>query len=180
MSQPPPYNPSHSFVSDSATLGGFPGQSLDIEFNAIAAVTKAIEANLALIQRDDGALANGSVTYDQLSPLLQSSGIAPATAWVTGAIYSAGVSVFEGTNLYRASVTHTSGVFATDLASGKWLLVTALPSSISPVGAPIVLFFSGQSNPENTFAYIITVTVHLILECLDEGAEQIECPVTVM
>jgi hypothetical protein len=62
VSQPPKYAPSHAFMSDAATLSGFPGQSLDIEFNAIAAVTKAIEANLALIQRDDGALANGSVS----------------------------------------------------------------------------------------------------------------------
>ncbi|MBP1064848.1 hypothetical protein JOE51_006315 [Bradyrhizobium japonicum] len=67
MSQPPPYAPSHYFVSNAATLANFPGQALDIEFNGIKTTTDAIEANLKLIQRDDGALANQSVSADQLT-----------------------------------------------------------------------------------------------------------------
>jgi hypothetical protein len=36
------------------------GQALDVEFNDVKATTDQILANLKLIQRDDGALANGS------------------------------------------------------------------------------------------------------------------------
>ena len=126
MSQPPPYSPSHSFLSDAAVLANFPGQALDVEFNNLAAVTGAIEGNLALIQRDDGGLANGAVTYDSLSPSLQSAGLAPSTPWGAGTAYVVGNSVFENESLYRCLVAHTSGVFASDLAAGYWLFITGL------------------------------------------------------
>jgi hypothetical protein len=118
VSQPPPYSPSHSFISD-VTTGTFPGQALDVEFNKIATVTDAIETNIALIQRDDGTLANASVGFDQLSPALQTSGIAPANAWLTGTAYLAGAGVVQAGSLYRTLVFHTFGVFATDLATGN-------------------------------------------------------------
>lgn len=57
MSQPPAYVPVHAFVADSATLANFPGQQLDVELQALKTTTDAIRTNLALIQRDDGALA---------------------------------------------------------------------------------------------------------------------------
>jgi hypothetical protein len=128
VSQPPRYSPSHSFISD-VTTGTFPGQALDVEFAAIEAVTDAIENNLALIQRDDGQLANSSVGYDQLSPALQTSGVAPANAWMTGTAYIAGTPVIQAGTLYRCLVPHTSGVFATDLAAGDWVFVAALTAA---------------------------------------------------
>lgn len=129
MAQPPPYKPVHSFVGDSATVPNFPGQALDVEFNNIAAVTGDIEANLKLIQRDDGAIANASVDFDQLSPALQTNGIAPATAWATGTSYLVGAPVVQAGSLYRAVIAHTSGVFATDLAAGKWVFVASLTAA---------------------------------------------------
>ena len=71
MSQPPPYNPSSSFITYSAGLPGFPGQQLDAEFSNIKTTTNAISSNLALIQRDDGELANESVDVPQLGPDLK-------------------------------------------------------------------------------------------------------------
>lgn len=67
MSQPPPYSPVTSFITYQATQSWFPGQNLDVEFNALQTSIKAIETNLALIQEDDGTLANGSVDFPQLS-----------------------------------------------------------------------------------------------------------------
>lgn len=133
MTQPPAYNPAHSFVTDSATLANFPGQALDVEFQDIKTTTDAIRTNLALIQRDDGNLANSSVTYDSLSSSLQLAGLAPASAWVTGTAYLVGNSVVQSSNLYRCLVAHTAGVFATDLAAAKWVFVTAV--STGPAGA---------------------------------------------
>lgn len=73
MSQPSPYTPSHLFLGDEALNPNFPGSQLDVEFNNIATTLAEILANLAVIQRDDGALANGSVDTPQLSAALQAS-----------------------------------------------------------------------------------------------------------
>src|SRR4030088_2559484 len=116
LSQPTPYAPVHSFISD-VTTGTFPGQALDVEFQDVKTTTDAIRTNLALIQRDDGNLANGSVSYDQLSASLQLNGIAAASAGVTAVAYMVGTSVVQSESLYRCLVAHTSGVFATDLAA---------------------------------------------------------------
>jgi hypothetical protein len=131
VSQPTPYSPVHSFVSDSATVPNFPGQALDVEFNDVKTTTDQVLANLALIQRDDGALKNGSVSYDTLSPTLQTNGLATASAWLTAINYAVGTTVYNGTSLYRCLVAHTSSVFATDLAAAKWLLLVALPQGPS-------------------------------------------------
>lgn len=129
MSQPAAYTPVHSFVADSATVPNFPGQALDVEFNDVKITTDQIRANLALIQRDDGAIANSSISYDQLSPALQTAGLTPASAWITATNYSVNANVVQGWSLYRGLVQHVSGVFATDLAAGKWALIATLPAA---------------------------------------------------
>jgi hypothetical protein len=131
VSQPQPYSPQHAFVADSATVPNFPGQSLDIEFQDVKSTTDQILANLALIQRDDGALKNGTVTYDTLSATLQTNGLATAATWLTAINYTVGTTVYQNFNLYRCLIAHTAGVFATDLAAAKWLLLVALPQGPS-------------------------------------------------
>ena len=145
MSQPTPYSPVHSFVSDSATVPNFPGQALDVEFNDVKTTTDQVLANLALIQRDDGALKNASVTFDSLSPTLQTNGLAPAASWLTATNYLVGTTVYQNFNLYRCLVAHISGVFATDLAAAKWLLLVALPP--------------GPQGPSGTLAVHSTTTL---------------------
>lgn len=71
MAQPPPYVPATSFVSYQAQQSWFPGQQLDAEFNNISAIIGDIETDLALIQNDDGTLANGCVDLPQLSLAVQ-------------------------------------------------------------------------------------------------------------
>jgi hypothetical protein len=145
VSQPQPYSPQHSFVADSATVPNFPGQSLDIEFHDVKATTDQVLANLALIQRDDGALKNGSVTYDSLSSSVQTNGLATAACWLTATSYLVGTTVYQNFNLYRCLVAHISGVFATDLAAAKWLLLVALPP--------------GPQGPSGTLAVNSTTTL---------------------
>jgi hypothetical protein len=139
VSQPSSYSPAHAFVSDAATISNFPGQQLDFEFSALKTTTDQIRTNLALIQRDDGALLNGVVTYDSLSASVQSNGLAPANAWATGTLCTVGTAVLQNYNLYRCAVAHTAGTFATDLAAGKWTFVIALPVAAMPMPAPTVL-----------------------------------------
>jgi hypothetical protein len=123
VSQPPPYNRAFSFSNFQAQnpTGIPPGNQIDGELNNVKAMSDGDLANLALIQRDDGALANGSVTFDQLSPALQTAGLPPALPWVTGIAYSVNASVTHGSAFYRCLFAHTSGTFATDLAAGNWV-----------------------------------------------------------
>jgi hypothetical protein len=44
-----------------------PGSSIEQELNNVKATLDTILANLKLVQRDDGAIANASVGLDQLS-----------------------------------------------------------------------------------------------------------------
>jgi len=50
--------------------------------------------------------------------------IGSATAWVTATNYSVGNYVTESGTIYYCLISHTSGVFATDLAAGKWVAQT--------------------------------------------------------
>ena len=136
-----------------------PGSSIDLELNNVKSSIDGIESNLARIQRDDGALANGSVTFDTLSPSLQTAGIAPALPWVTATAYSVGASVTHGSAFYRALVAHTSGVFATDLAAGNWILIVDF-STIALVAASMIAVTPSGS---------LTTDVQTSLQALDTG-----------
>ncbi len=139
MSQPPPFNRAFSFSNFQAANPSLPipGNQVDGELNNVKASIDGTLANLKLIQRDDGALKNGSVTFDTLSPSLQTAGIAPALPWVTGTGYAVSASVTHGSAFYRALVPHTSGVFATDLAAGNWVLIVDF-STIALVAAAMI------------------------------------------
>lgn len=120
MSQPTDYDPATQFYSFELAQPQFPGQELDVEFGALRTTTDEILANLELIQRDDGAIANESVGYDQLDPALLAGGIYPLTVWATATLYRQYQVVVQDGSLYQADENHTSGVFATDLSAGKW------------------------------------------------------------
>jgi hypothetical protein len=91
VSQPYPFNRSFSFTNFQAQnpTGTLPGSQVDLELNNAKATLDGVLTNLKQIQRDDGALKNGSVTFDTLSASLQTAGLAPALPWVTGTPYAA-------------------------------------------------------------------------------------------
>lgn len=122
MAQPTPYDRQTSFALFTAENPGEPhsGVDLDAEFSAVKVSLDETQANLALIQRDDGALANGSVGRAQLDSSI-TLGVAPPELWATGTTYDADASVvFHDLVLYLCMVEHTSGTFSTDLAAGYW------------------------------------------------------------
>lgn len=127
MSQPTPFNRQSSFANYQAANPSrpLPGATVDSEFNAVKETLDEVLTNLALIQRDDGALANGSVGLDQLSAEIEVGWQAP-TVWVTATAYVSGDTVFNGSGFYRLLTAHTSGTFSTDLAAGKWELIVNL------------------------------------------------------
>ena len=67
MTKPIPYTRSASFTGSSPYRDATLGASMDAEFNAVKTAMDATQANLALIQRDDGQLANQSVGLDQIT-----------------------------------------------------------------------------------------------------------------
>lgn len=129
MAQPTEYNRRFSFTNFAALNPTTPppGGEIDDELNLVKLTTDEIRTNLALIQRDDGALANGSVGRDQLKPEV-TVGFNVPTTWVTAISYTAADTVFYSAAFYRCVTSHTSGVFSTDLAAGKWALIADLSS----------------------------------------------------
>jgi hypothetical protein len=145
MAQPTAYDRQASFsnIQAQAPSDPLPGDTLDAEFNATKVTLDAILANLALIQRDDGALANASVGLDQLSTEIEVGWQAPEV-WVTTTAYVAGDTVFHGSAFYRLLIAHTSGTFATDLTAAKWeeivdlsnlTIVAADQIAVTPAGS---------------------------------------------
>jgi hypothetical protein len=142
--QPTPFTITISFASDEAN--GVAGRStvrtasLDGLMAAIQTTTDQIIENLALIQRDDGALLDGTVRMHTLSAevlaLLSSTAWRVRGAWVGGTAYLAGDIVLQGGIVYVCISAHTSGVFATDLAAGKWGQVTANSTASTTSFAP--------------------------------------------
>ena len=133
VAQPISYSRQYNFtnyqtVSPSDPL---PADKVDLELNSVKLTLDQILSNLALLQRDDTALANESVGYDQLKAELNGFGFNPPTTWVTATNYVVRDTVFNGAKFYQCLVSHVSGVFATDLAAGDWLLIADF--NVNPV-----------------------------------------------
>lgn len=117
-----------SFTDAQAAAPGAPpsGPALDAEFDRVKISLDSTQQSLDLIQRDDGALANNSVGIDQIDPAVY-AGLRPATQWAAPVSYVLYDTVFFGTgatvSLYRCLASHTSSIFANDLAAGRWLLL---------------------------------------------------------
>lgn len=129
MAQPTPYVRTTDF-SDHQRLHPttpLPGEDVDFELDALRITLDSLLANLALIQRDDTALANASVGYDQLKAEV-SLGFNPPEIWETDRQYIERDTCFEDSRFYLCAVSHVSDVFATDLASGKWTLLADFES----------------------------------------------------
>lgn len=129
MAQPVAYTRQQNFANWMAAHPGQDpvGSDFDAEFNALKATTDQIRANLALVQRDDTALANGIVAPDSLSTatLALMGSPTPRGTWLTATAYAAKDVVVNSGTTYFCATAHTSGTFATDLAAGKWLALSA-------------------------------------------------------
>lgn len=149
MPQPTPYNRLYNFtdwqtVNPSKPL---PATELDGELNAVKLTTDQLRANAALIQRDDGRLANQSVTPESFSAgalaIISQGQYSPRGAWASATGYAAGDVVEFNLATYLAVAAHTSdSVFATDLAAGRWLL---LANAALSGGAQAVDLFAGDA-----------------------------------
>lgn len=130
MAQPTPYTRQYDF-SDYQTVNPskpLRGSEVDAELDAVKLTTDQLRANIGLIQRDDGKLANQSVTPESLSAgalaMIHQGEYTPRGAWDDAVAYALGDVVDFNAATYLCIVAHTSTVaFATDNAAGKWLLI---------------------------------------------------------
>lgn len=99
-----------------------PGVQFENEFDGIKVTTDSLIAALALIQKDDGTLANNSVGIDQLKAEVTFA-LNAVTNWLTATTYYVNDGVWYDRKLYRCLELHTSGTFSTDLAASKWELL---------------------------------------------------------
>lgn len=134
MSQPTPYNRQTNFeeYATEHPEATFPPADLDAELDAVETTLDAILTNLALIQADDGGIANGVVDPDSFSTAALSLIAAdwdPKGNWITGSAYTIGDLVQNAsggvTTSYVCAVSHTSGTLATDVTAGKWVTLGA-------------------------------------------------------
>lgn len=132
MAQPPAYNRATQFAQEERDNAG--GRStvrtaaVDAELDGISQSINALRTVVALNQRDDGEIRDGRVKLftlgsDVLSLLVAQGGATPRGNWTTATTYALKDVVAQGGNTYICAVPHTSGVFATDLAAVKWLLL---------------------------------------------------------
>lgn len=139
MAQPTPYNRLYNFGAYARNNPAAPYQPyyLDAELDAIETSIDETIANLALLQRDDGALRNAIVTPDSLSTetLNLIGSWNPTGVWITATSYAKldMVSILATDTTYVCAVAHVSGSFAADLASGYWQPVNSPTSGASSV-----------------------------------------------
>src|SRR5690554_1949238 len=122
MAQPPPYNRATNFADYQSVnpTSPLPGLSLDEELARVKLTLDALLANLAMIQRDDTALANRTVGFDQLKDEID-LGFNPPTDWEPDKNYVARDTVFYQVALYRCVESHvSSNDFDDDFAADKW------------------------------------------------------------
>ncbi len=102
-----------------------PGQELDVDLAALRTSAEETIEFIKLFTRSDGKLANGIVTQEALAASVR-IGFDPPAPWGTGNAYTTRSTVFQGFGFYLCTTAHTSGVFATDLAAGRWQLLADL------------------------------------------------------
>lgn len=118
--------------ANSHTAAPYNASDHDAELDAVVTSIASLITNLAQIQRTDGALKNASVHPDAFttaSKALIGAGSTgnlnwtPRGLWLTATAYTLGNVVQNSTTSYVCAVAHTSGVFATDYAAGKWIIL---------------------------------------------------------
>lgn len=146
------------------------GATLDSEFNTIRSRMNEMLVNSTLIQRSDGALANGVVTQDSLAEEIY-AGINTPSVWTTATSYSVRDSVVFSTKFYKCIVAHTSGTFATDLAAAKWSLLFDF-ATLEDFASGLVKVRSASDTTPADLDTKITVSGGLVKTVQNSGAAE--------
>jgi len=135
----PTYTRTRNFAEDQNNNVG--GRStvltagLDTELNSIKSVLDVAKTMLAVLLNDDLSQKISAAAVSYIAASLGSGNVFLwRDQWLTTTAYVVNNMVFNGGSTYICLQAHTSGIFATDLAAGKWTLLAqqgsaaALPS----------------------------------------------------
>jgi hypothetical protein len=135
MSQAPNYDPTVSFATEEtnqvAGRSTLRTTAIDNELANISSSINGLNANLQLIQRDDGKLLEGVVETFALSEatraLIAGRGV-PRGEWQPSTDYAVSDVVQDGVVAYLCYTAHTSGLVFS--ASGFWITISGDGSSL--------------------------------------------------
>ena len=161
MSQPRDYTRNYNFNDFQTTNPSdpLPASQVDNEFNDVKLTLDDLNANIALIQRDDGKIANASIHKEALSQdalaLVTAGNLTPRGNWTAATVYAAADIVNFNDATYLATVAHTAvSAFATDLASGNWILIAN--AAIAGTASAVDKFEGDGSQTAFTLTYSYT------------------------
>ena len=142
MAQPPEYERQYDFEGYQSSFPSqpLPGNQIDIELDEVKQTLDALNYNIALIQRDDGAVANKTIGIDQaatdLIALIGSETFVVNGDWTTATEYLLGdlVKFADDGATYLCIENHTSGTFTTDRdTNGYWFLFANPPNAAGAI-----------------------------------------------
>jgi hypothetical protein len=158
MAQPRDYNRNYNFTDYQTTNPGdpLPASQVDAEFNDVKLTLDDLNENIGLIQRDDGKLANNAVHKEALSQdalaLVTAGNLTPRGNWAASTVYAPADIVNFNDATYLATVAHTAAnAFATDLASGNWILIAN--AAIAGSGAVVDKYEGDGNTTQFTLTY---------------------------
>lgn len=158
MAQPRDYTRQYNFSDFQTTSPSdpLPAAKVDSELNAVKLTLDDLNTNIALVQRDDGALKNNAVHKDAFDTgalaLINATGYTPKGDWATSTSYSVNDLVDFNSATYLATSAHTSAAaFATDLAANKWLLMAN--AAIATTASAVDKFEGTGSQTAFTLSY---------------------------
>ena len=161
MSQPRDYTRNYNFNDFQTTNPSdpLPASQVDNEFNDVKLTLDDLNANIALIQRDDGKIANASIHKEALSQdalaLVTAGNLTPRGDWAATTVYAAADIVNFNDATYLATVAHTAvSAFATDLAAGNWILIAN--AAIAGTASAVDKFEGDGSQTAFTLTYSYT------------------------
>lgn len=189
MAQPQLYSRDYSFTAfynANPTLPP-PGSQLDTEFDAVGESIEQIIENLALIQRDDGRLANGSVRVSSVHQevWLITQGWTPRGDWASLTSYAFKDVVIQGANIYVCLVAHQSTTFTFDEGLGYWMIFgsdveIAVTSVFGRTGAIVATAgdYSATLITNTPAGSIAATTVQAAINELDTEKQPIDADLT--
>ena len=112
--------------------GKIQGADVKTEAELIAA-----GASKAQMIKDSQIYVTANGINDKMSAAISNGLLGGLPSWATATSYTVGQSITYSNNIYKCLIAHTSGVFATDLASGDWVQLAATNVSAATGTLPI-------------------------------------------
>ncbi len=168
MAQPTPYSRQYNFsdFQTSSPSDPLPATQVETELNSVLGNLSGLNANIGMIQRDDGKLKNQSVhksAFDTDSlALMGLSGFTVKGNWASATAYVVGDLVDYNSATYLATTGFTSNAsFTVDANAGRWILLAN--AALSTVGTSVDKFEGDGSATQFNLTQTYTSTTEIMV-----------------